>query len=247
MLMASTDRNALATEDNSLRIQRKSSTLREKAADMLRQAIIDHRFPPGTHLIERELCELLGVSRTSVREALRHLESEQLIQMVPHKGPIVASLTTQDAQDLYQVRASLEGLAGELFALRATDKQIDALCKTTRKMASIPNTKNPMPILKVVEQFYQIIFDGAQNPVCTQFVQSLNTRISVLRRMSLASEGRHSIMMDEVNEIMDAAAARDPDKLKQACIAHVEGACQAALSQLKKNEEKEPPNPQITS
>ena len=69
--MASSNHNITTTEKNSLRIQRESSTLREKAADMLRQAIIDQRFPPGTHLIERELCELLGVSRTSVREALK--------------------------------------------------------------------------------------------------------------------------------------------------------------------------------
>jgi DNA-binding GntR family transcriptional regulator len=247
MLMVSSDRNTMVTEDNSLRIQRKSSTLREKAADMLRQAIIDQRFPPGTHLIERELCDLLGVSRTSVREALRHLESEQLIKMVPHKGPIVASLTTQDAEDLYQVRASLEGLAGELFALRATDKQIDDLRKTTRRMERVSATKKPTAILEVVEQFYRILFDGAQNPVCTQFVKSLNTRISILRHMSLASEGRHSIMMDEVNSILIAAIARDPEKSKQACIAHVDGACQATLSQLKKNEEKETLNSQITS
>jgi DNA-binding GntR family transcriptional regulator len=235
MLVANVDHTIVAPEYNSLRIQRKSSTLREKAADMLRQAIIEYRFPPGTHLIERELCELLGVSRTSVREALRHLESEHLITMVPHKGPIVASLSAQDVEHLYQVRASLEGLAGELFAQHATDKQIDDLRKATRKMARLSNTKNPAAILKVVEQFYQIIFDGAQNPVCTQFVQSLNTRISMFRHMSIASEGRHSVMMDEVNNIMDAADERDADKLKQACIAHVEGACQAALSQLNKN------------
>jgi len=237
--MASSNRNTPTAEKKSLRIQRESSTLREKAADMLRQAIIDQRFSPGTHLIERELCELLGVSRTSVREALRHLESEHLIRMVPHKGPIVASLTSQDAENIYQVRASLEGLAGELFALRATDKQIDDLRKTTRKMERVSATKKSAAILEVVERFYQIIFDGAQNPVCSQFVQSLNTRISMLRHMSLASEGRHNIMMDEVNKILDAAIARDPEKLKQACITHVDGACRAALTQLKNNEEKE--------
>lgn len=233
MSLAATDRNAAATEDKSLRIQRKSITLREKATDTLRQAIIDHRFPPGTHLIERELCDLLGVSRTSVREALRHLESEHLISMVPHKGPIVVTLTVNDVEDLYQVRASLEGLVGELFAIRASDQDIDDLSATVIKMGRISGAKNPGAMLEVVEQFYQIIFSGAQNHVCSQLVQSLNTRMSVLRRMSLASQGRHGVMMDEVHRILEAAIARDPEKLKQACIAHVEGACQAALSQLK--------------
>ena len=93
-------------------IERTSMTLRERAADVIRQAIIDHRLPPGTHLKERELCEMLGVSRTSVREALRHLETEQLISTVPHRGPVVVSLTADDARQLYQVRAVLEGRPG---------------------------------------------------------------------------------------------------------------------------------------
>ena len=159
--------------------------------------------------------------------------------MVPHKGPIVASLTTQDAENIYQVRALLEGLAGELFAQRATDKQIDSLQKTAQKLARVAKNKKPEVILEVVKQFYQILFEGAQNPVCSQFVQSLNTRISMLRHMSLASKDRHGVMMNEVNKILEAAIARNPEKLKHACIAHVDGACQAALSQLKYNEEKE--------
>ena len=113
---------------DSLLVERNRLTLRERAADILRQAIIDQRFPPGTHLKERELCDMLGVSRTSVREALRHLESECLIETVPHKGPVVVTLTMQDARELYQVRAALEGLAGELFAAKASDQQIAPTC-----------------------------------------------------------------------------------------------------------------------
>ena len=241
--MTGTDAYTVMNEDDSLRIQRKSITLREKAADTLRQAIIAQRFPPGTHLIERELCNLLGVSRTSVREALRHLESEKLIKMVPHKGPVVVSLTVNDAEDLYQVRASLEGLAGELFSIRASDRHIEDLCETARKMGRISVTNNTASMLEIVERFYQIIFDGAKNPVCAQFVQSLNTRISMLRRMSLASEGRHTIMMAEVDKIIEAAIARDSEKMKQACISHVEGACQAALWKLRNNQEDNLPNP----
>lgn len=225
--------------NDSMRIERKSLTLREKAADMLRQAIVENRFPPGKHLIERELCDLLGVSRTSIREALRHLESEQLIKMVPHKGPTVATLSVHDAEDLYQVRGALEGLAGELFALKATEAQISELCATAEEMNNISEKENPGEMISIVSKFYRIIFDGAQNPVCAQFVKSLNTRISMLRRMSLASEGRHNIMMNEVYAIIEAAKERDPIKLKQACIAHVDGAYLAVLPQLKKNEEEE--------
>ncbi|MEH6475718.1 MAG: GntR family transcriptional regulator [Sneathiella sp.] len=222
----------------SLRVQRKSSTLREKATDILRQAIVDHRFPPGSHLIERELCEMLDVSRTSVREALRHLESEHLIKMVPHKGPIVASLTIHDAEDLYQVRASLDGLAGELFVLRASDAQLKNLRDAATNIARLSN-REPQFILDAVAEFYQIIFDGAQNPVCAQFIKSLNTRIAFLRRISLASIGRWEAMLQELECIVPAAETRNAEAMRQASVAHIEVAYQAVLPQLRKQEENQ--------
>ena len=225
-------------EDKSLRVGRENLTLRERTADMLRQAIVeDHRFPPGTRLKERELCDLLGVSRTSVREALRHLESERLIKMVPHKGPIVASLTVKDAESLYQVRAALEGLAGEMFAKNASGQQIKDLQQSAKVMASAADTVEPKEMLVIIEGFFQILFEGSQNEICTQFIQSLNARTSVFRRMSLSRPERSAPMMKEIAEMVDAAVARDGVALKQACIAHVEGACNAVMPLLRANEE----------
>ena len=226
--------------DSSLLVERKLMTLRERATDILRQAIIDHRFPPGARLRERELCELLGVSRTSVREALRHLESEHLIETVPHKGPVVVSLTVRDAKDLYQVRAALEGLAGELFATNASDRHIQDLRQAADEMAVAAGTGEPETTLGIVAKFYQVLFDGSQNQVCAQFIQSLNTRIYMFRRMSLASEGRTGAMMKEVEDIVAAATARDAEGLKRACIAHVEGACAAVMRQMSASGEGDP-------
>ncbi len=220
----------------SMRVGRKSMTLRERSTDMLRQAIIDHRLPPGTHLKERELCEMLDVSRTSVREALRHLESEQLIETVPHRGPVVVTLTARDARDLYKVRAALEGLAGELFAEHATDQHIADLSRIGRAMAVSAEENHPDVTLGLISEFYKILFDGADNGVCAHFIHSLNARISMLRRMSLASVGRPKAMMKDVERIVDAATARDPEALKKACMDHVEGACAAVMPQLIENE-----------
>lgn len=223
--------------DGSMLVERERLTLRERATDILRQAIIDHRFPPGTHLKERELCTLLGVSRTSVREALRHLESEQLIKTVPHRGPVVVSLSVQDGQELYQVRAALEGLAGELFASNATDQHIVALQQAADEMAVAAKSDDPAVTLATITRFYAVLFDGAQNRVCAQFIQSLNARISMLRRMSLSSENRSVTMMKEIDRIVAAAIARDGEELKRACIAHVEGARAAAMPQLQASDE----------
>lgn len=235
----STSQDSGAHEAGSLLVERKSLTLREKTADVLRQAIVEQRFPPGAHLVERELCDLLGVSRTSVREALRHLESEHLIRMVPHKGPVVTSLTAKDAQDIYQVRASLEGLAGQLFASNATDEQIRQLRETAQEMAEAAEDSPPNVVLEIVARFYRILFAGSQNEICEQIIQSLNTRIFLLRRMSISSAGRRATMMREVERIVQAAVARDPEALKSACIAHVDGACAAAIGQLAANEVEE--------
>jgi DNA-binding GntR family transcriptional regulator len=214
------------------RVARNSMTLRERAADVLRQAIIDNQLPPGSHLKERALCDMLGVSRTSVREALRHLESEHLIVTVPHRGPTVVTLTTDDARDLYKVRSALEGLVGELFATHASDAEIAELRRIAALISNSARRGEPEVTLSIVADFYKVLFDGSKNPVCAQFIQSLNARISMFRRVSLASEGRVETMINEVQNIVDAAAARDPDALRKACIEHVEGACSAVMKQL---------------
>ncbi len=224
--------SANRSSGRSMRVERNSLTLRERAADVIRQAIIDHRLPPGTHLKERELCEMLGVSRTSVREALRHLETERLILTVPHRGPVVVSLTAEDAKQLYQVRAVLEGLVGEQFALNSTREQIAELKRLAREMAMSARRDSPDATLEHIAAFYSVMFEGAGNQVCADILMSLNTRISILRRLSLASKGRPKAMILEVEAIVAAAEARKPDQMKQACIRHVEGACKAVLSEL---------------
>lgn len=225
--------------DGLLLVRREAATIRQRATDILRQAIIDHRFPPGKHLVERELCELLGVSRTSVREALRHLESENLIRMVPHKGPVVASLSSEEARHIYEVRAALEGLAGELFAAKATDQLIERLRRIAAELGEAAAEADPRRIVAIKSRFYEVIFAGAQNDVCAQMIELLNSRVWLLRRISLASPGRTVKMMEEVRRIVDAAAARDPSEMKEACVAHVKSACAAVLPQLLKTEEEE--------
>src|SRR5690242_17465200 len=110
-----------------LGIQKYAAPLRQQVLDGLRQAIIAGRLEPGARLTERELTEMMGVSRTVVREALRQLESEGLIENIPNKGPVVRTLSLDEARDLYAVRAVLEGFAARLFADKATAEQTTRL------------------------------------------------------------------------------------------------------------------------
>ena len=98
----------------SLRVERAPAPIRSRVLDNLRQAILERKLAPGQRLIERELVELTGVSRTSIREALRELAAEGLVTTIPNKGTVVATVTAEEARQLYQVRSALEGLAGAL-------------------------------------------------------------------------------------------------------------------------------------
>src|SRR5580698_7752568 len=118
-------------------VLRPVSTLRQQVIEGLRLCITDLTFRPGDRLIERELCEMLGVSRTLIREALSQLVAEGLVQIIPHKGPIVAVITKEEAKGLYEVRAVLEALAGRQFTERATNDQRVALMQALKELASI--------------------------------------------------------------------------------------------------------------
>jgi DNA-binding GntR family transcriptional regulator len=222
--------NAVAARP--LRVTRDLLTLRERAASALRQAIADHHLAPGTHLKERELCELLGVSRTSVREALRHLESEGLVQMVPHKGPVVTTLTLEDARQLYEVRAVLEGLVGELFALKAGGPALDRLKQAAAAIRASARKPGHAETLMAIERFYDVLFEGAGNSVCAQVVRSLNSRIAAFRRLSLNDPVRRREMMRDIDEIVAAAVRRDAPALREACSRHVAAAFRSVERQL---------------
>src|ERR1700710_663202 len=123
--MAST--NSLAESWTAEPMGRIAAPLREQVIAALRQAILDFQLQPGQRLVERELIEQLGVSRTTIREALRELTSEGLVTVVPPKGAGGATPTLDDAIDLYEVRAALESLVVQRFVERASDAQVDRL------------------------------------------------------------------------------------------------------------------------
>ena len=102
----------------SLRVVRSMVSLKKQVVESLRTAIFDRRFSPGDRLVERELCEMLDVSRTLLREALSQLEAEGVVQIIPHRGPIVAVYRAEDAKSIYEVRAALEEMAGRCFVER---------------------------------------------------------------------------------------------------------------------------------
>ena len=215
--------------DDPLKVTAMAAPVRMQVVSVLQQAIETGRFAPGERLIERELCDLTGVSRTSVREALRELESRGLVQMVANRGPIVAVLTLAEAQELYEVRAALEGLAGELFAVRATDAQVRELRARVDEIKKRARDGEVVELPSVKDGFYELLFEGAGNSVARLMLDTIHSRITLLRRTTLSRPDRAIVMASELEEIMDAIEAREPEATRKACARHIRMATTVAL------------------
>jgi DNA-binding GntR family transcriptional regulator len=217
-----------------LRIKRQTTTLRQQVLEALRNAILDFQFKPGDRLVERELCAMTGVSRTSVREALRHLESEGLVENGANRGPTVATVTLEDARQIYEVRSALEALAGALFAERASEAQRQALVAAMRKLEDAFASRDRRRIRQQTSRYYDVLLEGAGNRFVGDMIRGLQARVTFLRATSMSHPDRAPASLAEMQRITRAIQKRDPKASQEACRAHVEAARDAALAMLKR-------------
>jgi len=204
-----------------LSVARPIGTLRTQAVDNLRRAIIKGHFAPGVRLTERELCELLGVSRTLVREALRQLEAEGWIENVPYRGPTVAAISVDEARQLYEIRAALEGFAAKRCAEQATAKDLAALSALIDDLAAA-ETRNDLPrMLDVLDEFHEKLLQAAGNQMLTTYLHSLRSRLRRLRDVSLRQPGRARATLEEKRVLLAALSERDGEKARALREAHV--------------------------
>jgi DNA-binding GntR family transcriptional regulator len=224
------------TVDPSLTVIRSVAPVRQQVLDNLRRAIIDGRFGPADRLVERELCALTGASRSSVREALRQLEAEGLIETLPDRGPVVRTISATEAEDLYQVRALLESLVGRLFASRATADEIAELRESFDDMAKAfrATKQDAAKQLRAKDRFYDVLTTGCRNTTLDALLQALHNRIGLLRATTLAQPGRAAKTLAECERIVKAIEKRDEDAAAAACAAHVQAAATVALAVLGK-------------
>jgi DNA-binding GntR family transcriptional regulator len=221
--------------DGALQVERQNASLRIQVEDKLRQAIADGHFGPGDRLIERELCALIGVGRTSIREALRQLEAEGLVTSYPHRGPVVTSITYDEADQLYKVRAILEGFAGQQFAVRGSDGDIRALAKTVVDFEDAVNAGNSVEMGAAKNAFYDCLMSGSGNIFARQMLTGLHNRINLLRMTSMNQPGRLLHSLAEIKDIAAAIEARDAPRAQAACKLHIEKAAKVALEYLKQH------------
>lgn len=207
-------------------------TLRHQVENVLRQAIMSGRFAPGARLIERELCETLGVSRTSVREALRKLEAEKLVRNVPHKGPVVAVMSREEAAELYALRALLEGFAAHEFARLASDAAIAQFGEAAKALRAQATAQNQSGVLEAKTALYDVLLDNCGNRLVKEILTSLYSRVNLLRATSLMHPDRLPSSLKEIDRLYKALKARDGEEAQALARQHVLNAEKAAMRML---------------
>lgn len=219
-------------------VDRVAAPLREQVISALRAAILDFQLRPGQRLVERELIEQLGVSRTTVREALRELTSEGLVTVVPQRGAVVSAPSLVEAEDLYEIRAVLESILVERFVERATDEQLARLHEAVEYFATTTaGTSDIRVILDAKDSLYEVLIEGAASPALKNIIEGIQARVRILRATSMGEPGRAEEAAEELRRMVAAARLRHSAEAAQLCATHVRNAAKTALKNLRLAEE----------
>lgn len=216
----------------------KPSTLRIRVEEFLRASIMDGRLKGGERLREQELCDQLGISRSTLREALRTLEAERLISIEPHRGPTVVRITEKAARDLYALRGLLEGYAAHEFARLASDADIERLGKAVDALHRQAKGSNKAALLAAKREFYDVLLSGCDNDLVKDMLPGLLSRINLLRATSFARADRLPESMAEIDLIFVHIRARDPQSAQNAAQSHIANAERTALEVLKRQQQE---------
>jgi DNA-binding GntR family transcriptional regulator len=206
-----------------------AAPLRNRIISALRGAIETGILIPGQRLIEKDLCEQLNVSRTSLREALREIQAEGVLQYNSSRGLSVAEISIADAQNIYRIRAVLEALAVEQFVERADNAQIKDLGEESKRLQQAYRSGVLENILLAKRSFYDRICSGAKNQIAFDMINRLILRTSSLRRRSLIRKERHRQSIKEIRALTSAIQQRDVERAREAAIEHVNNSARSAL------------------
>ena len=212
--------------------------LREIVSGALRQAIRDGILPPGERLMEIPLAEELGVSRTPIREAIRILEQEGLIVMIPRRGTYVADMSLKDVTEVFELRSILEELAAELAAERITNEEIEALEQHLVEIGNYMNENNLDKVVQADILFHEILYKASRNDRLVEMINNLREQTLRFRTLSMSQTGRLAKTWDEHRQLVEAISDRDVERARQIARIHMEESEKTLLEgmQLKSHE-----------
>ena len=222
----------MAAGELNLQVKTPEESIPFQVVRVVRKAILDGSLEPGRRLTERELCDLTGVSRTSIRESIRHLQNLGLVESTAGRGIRVVMLEPDDIAHVYEVREALEAAAAEMFVRNASDDEVKELIA-----AVPPEDVTPAEGMELILEFDRLLLDGARNPLLREVLEPLRNRIHAVRRLSTSIPGRQQESSREFMDIAVAISKRSEEEAAAASRRHVRAAsvsAQRALAQLER-------------
>jgi DNA-binding GntR family transcriptional regulator len=198
-----------------------SILLHEQVVQRLRTMLVEGRIAAGAKLNERELAERLAVSRTPLREAIKQLAAEGLVELLPHRGAVALQLSEQDVRDSFELMATLEGLSGELAAARITDAALVQIQAWHYEMLAAYTRRELSAYYRLNAQIHSAINAAARNPVLTRTYAQVNARLQALRFRSNQDEAEWQRAVHEHGRMVEALAARDAGALREVLVTHL--------------------------
>jgi DNA-binding GntR family transcriptional regulator len=211
------------------------ASLHYEAVARIRDMILEGRLEAGSKVSEKDLCELFGISRTPLREALKVLASEGLIVLHPHRGARVAQLTGKDMGDLFQVMGALEGLAGELACAKVTDEALNEIRARHHEMLAHYTRGDRTAYFAANQAIHEAIVAAADNSMLTVIYESLRGRIRPARFMANVTRERWDQAVREHGEILEALSRRDGARLRGLLQEHLRHKYQALSASAEKS------------
>ncbi|WP_342639982.1 GntR family transcriptional regulator [Rhodoligotrophos ferricapiens] len=202
-------------------IQLSRRSLHDEIAELLRDNIVEGKMLPGSFIDEAELVHTLGVSRTPIREALKVLAFEGLVTIIPNRGSYVAQLEPEDARDLIEVLAELEGFAAFLACERADEEDLRVLHRLHEDMAAAYEKKNKLKYFKLNQNIHSKIVEAAKNPHLAETHRAYTSRLRRVRYLATPNPVEWRSSMQDHEKILAALSKRDGNAARALVTAHV--------------------------
>jgi DNA-binding GntR family transcriptional regulator len=209
------------------------AALHEQVAHRLRQMLVENQIAPGAKLNERELAEVLQVSRTPLREAIKMLAAEGLVELLPNRGAIAVELTEADVLNTFEVMAGLEAMSGELAAQRITDAELAEIRAMHFEMLAAYTRRDLPAYYRLNAQIHGAINAAAKNGVLTATYNQVNARLQALRFRSNQDEAKWKQAMAEHDRMIDALGRRDAGAMRQVLAEHLDHKRDVVVEQLR--------------
>lgn len=212
--------------------------LRDVVFNTLRQAILTGELKPGERLMEIHLANRLGVSRTPIREAIRKLELEGLVTMIPRRGAEVAQITEKSMNDVLEVRRAMDALCVELACERISPEELDSLKRACEGFEQAVKTKDVKKIAQADVALHDIIVKATGNQRLVQLVNNLSEQMYRYRFEYIKDTSQHSRLIEEHRIIYESIVKKDKETASQAAKMHIDNQEKAIIRQIRLEREK---------